>query len=143
MIVIYNLVIELIGKMLIVKLNKFVLEDLVDVFVKFEFFNLGGSVKDWIVLSMIEKVEYDGLLKLGDIIIEFIFGNIGIGLLMVGVVKGYKVIIVMFEMMSIERCLLMKGYGVELILMFGVDGIFGFIREVECLVKENGYFLLL
>ncbi|WP_270218332.1 cysteine synthase A [Enterococcus lactis] len=138
---IYNSVTELIGKTPIVKLNKIVPEDSADVFVKLEFFNPGGSVKDRIALSMIEKAEHDGLLKPGDTIIEPTSGNTGIGLSMVGVAKGYKVIIVMPETMSIERRLLMKGYGAELILTPGVDGISGSIREAERLAKENCYFL--
>ncbi|EME8123055.1 cysteine synthase A [Enterococcus faecium] len=138
---IYNSVTELIGKTPIVKLNKVVPEDSADVFVKLEFFNPGGSVKDRIALSMIEKAEHDGLLKPGDTIIEPTSGNTGIGLSMAGVAKGYKVIIVMPETMSIERRLLMKGYGAELILTPGVDGISGSIREAERLAKENGYFL--
>ncbi len=138
---IYNSVTELIGKTPIVKLNKIVPEDSADVFVKLEFFNPGGSVKDRIALSMIEKAEHDGLLKPGDTIIEPTSGNTGIGLSMVGVAKGYKVIIVMPETMSIERRLLMKGYGAELILTPGADGISGSIREAELLAKENGYFL--
>lgn len=138
---IYNSVTELIGKTPIVKLNKIVPEDSADVFVKLEFFNPGGSVKDRIALSMIEKAEHDGLLKPGDTIIEPTSGNTGIGLSMVGVAKGYEVIIVMPETMSIERRLLMKGYGAELILTPGVDGISGSIREAERLAKENGYFL--
>ncbi|WP_267626229.1 cysteine synthase A [Enterococcus faecium] len=138
---IYNSVTELIGKTPIVKLNKIVPEDSADVFVKLEFFNPGGSVKDRIALSMIEKAEHDGLLKPGDTIIEPTSGNTGIGLSMVGVAKGYKVIIVMPETMSIERRLLMKGYGAELILTPGADGISGSIREAERLANENGYFL--
>ncbi|MBQ1149188.1 cysteine synthase A [Enterococcus faecium] len=138
---IYNSVTELIGKTPIVKLNKIVPEDSADVFVKLEFFNPGGSVKDRIALSMIEKAEHDGLLKPGDTIIEPTSGNTGIGLSMVGVAKGYKVIIVMPGTMSIERRLLMKGYGAELILTPGADGISGSIREAERLAKENGYFL--
>ncbi|HEJ0176957.1 TPA: cysteine synthase A [Enterococcus faecium] len=138
---IYNSVTELTGKTPIVKLNKIVPEDSADVFVKLEFFNPGGSVKDRIALSMIEKAEHDGLLKPGDTIIEPTSGNTGIGLSMVGVAKGYKVIIVMPETMSIERRLLMKGYGAELILTPGADGISGSIREAERLAKENGYFL--
>ena len=138
---IYNSVTELIGKTPIVKLNKIVPEDSADVFVKLEFFNPGGSVKDRIALSMIEKAEHGGLLKPGDTIIEPTSGNTGIGLSMVGVAKGYKVIIVIPETMSIERRLLMKGYGAELILTPGADGISGSIREAERLAKENGYFL--
>lgn len=95
---IYNSVTELIGKTPIVKLNKIVPEDSADVFVKLEFFNPGGSVKDRIALSMIVKAEHDGLLKPGDTIIEPTSGNTGIGLSMVGVAKelgkGKKVLAV-------------------------------------------------
>ncbi len=138
---IYHSITELIGRTPIVKLNKIVPENAAEVFVKLEFFNPGGSVKDRIALSMIEKAEHDGTLKPGDTIIEPTSGNTGIGLAMVGVAKGYKVIIVMPETMSIERRLLMKGYGAELILTPGADGITGSIKEAERLAKENGYFL--
>ena len=85
----------MIGRTTIVKLNHIVPEGAAEVYVKLEFFNPGGSVKDRIALSMIEKAEQDGILKPGDTIIEPTSGNTGIGLAMVGVAKGYKVIIVM------------------------------------------------
>ncbi|EOA3405359.1 cysteine synthase A [Enterococcus hirae] len=138
---IYHSITELIGQTPIVKLNHLVPEDSAEVYVKLEFFNPGGSVKDRIALSMIEKAERDGLLKPGDTIIEPTSGNTGIGLAMVGVAKGYKVIIVMPEMMSIERRLLMKGYGAELLLTPGKDGISGSIKEAKRLAAENDYFL--
>lgn len=138
---IYHSITELIGQTPIVKLNHLVPEDSAEVYVKLEFFNPGGSVKDRIALSMIEKAERDGLLKPGDTIIEPTSGNIGIGLAMVGVAKGYKVIIVMPETMSIERRLLMKGYGAELLLTPGKDGISGSIKEAKRLAAENDYFL--
>ena len=140
---IYHSITELIGQTPIVKLNHLVPEDSAEVYVKLEFFNPGGSVKDRIALSMIEKAERDGLLKPGDTIIEPTSGNIGIGLAMVGVAKGYKVIIVMPETMSIERRLLMKGYGAELLLTPGKDGISGSIKEAKRLAEEHDYFLLL
>lgn len=139
---IYHSITELIGQTPIVKLNHLVPEDSAEVYVKLEFFNPGGSVKDRIALSMIEKAERDGLLKPGDTIIEPTSGNTGIGLAMVGVAKGYKVIIVMPETMSIERRLLMKGYGAELLLTPGKDGISGSIKEAKRLATENDYFLL-
>lgn len=138
---IYHSITELIGQTPIVKLNHLVPEDSAEVYVKLEFFNPGGSVKDRIALSMIEKAERDGLLKPGDTIIEPTSGNTGIGLAMVGVAKGYKVIIVMPETMSIERRLLMKGYGAELLLTPGKDGISGSIKEAKHLAAENDYFL--
>lgn len=138
---IYHSITELIGQTPIVKLNHLVPEDSAEVYVKLEFFNPGGSVKDRIALSMIEKAERDGLLKPGDTIIEPTSGNTGIGLAMVGVAKGYKVIIVMPETMSIERRLLMKGYGAELLLTTGKDGISGSIKEAKRLAAENDYFL--
>ncbi|MDK4467691.1 cysteine synthase A [Enterococcus hirae] len=138
---IYHTITELIGQTPIVKLNHLVPEDSAEVYVKLEFFNPGGSVKDRIALSMIEKAERDGLLKPGDTIIEPTSGNTGIGLAMVGVAKGYKVIIVMPETMSIERRLLMKGYGAELLLTPGKDGISGSIKEAKRLAAENDYFL--
>ncbi|EPA0843574.1 cysteine synthase A [Enterococcus hirae] len=138
---IYHSITELIGQTPIVKLNHLVPEDSAEVYVKLEFFNPGGSVKDRIALSMIEKAERDGLLKPGDTIIEPTSGNTGIGLAMVGVAKGYEVIIVMPETMSIERRLLMKGYGAELLLTPGKDGISGSIKEAKRLAAENDYFL--
>lgn len=138
---IYHSITELIGQTPIVKLNHLVPEDSAEVYVKLEFFNPGGSVKDRIALSMIEKAERDGLLKPGDTIIEPTSGNTGIGLAMVGVAKGYKVIIVMPETMSIERRLLMKGYGAKLLLTPGKDGISGSIKEAKRLAAENDYFL--
>lgn len=138
---IYHSITELIGQTPIVKLNHLVPEDSAEVYVKLEFFNPGGSVKDRIALSMIEKAERDGFLKPGDTIIEPTSGNTGIGLAMVGVAKGYKVIIVMPETMSIERRLLMKGYGAELLLTPGKDGISGSIKEAKRLAAENDYFL--
>ncbi|MEQ7177387.1 cysteine synthase A [Enterococcus thailandicus] len=138
---IYQAITDLIGETPIVKLNKIVPEDSAEVYVKLEFFNPGGSVKDRIALSMIEKAEQDGSLKPGDTIIEPTSGNTGIGLAMVGAAKGYRVIIVMPETMSMERQLLMKAYGAELILTPGADGISGSIREAERLAKEHDYFL--
>ncbi|EPH95504.1 cysteine synthase A [Enterococcus faecalis 13-SD-W-01] len=138
---IYHSISELIGKTPIVKLNKLVPEDAAEVYVKLEFFNPGGSVKDRIALSMIEKAEREGKLSPGDTIIEPTSGNTGIGLAMVGAVKGYRVIIVMPETMSIERRKLMQAYGAELILTPGPDGIKGAITKASQLVEEKGYFM--
>ena len=100
---IYENITELIGNTPIVKLNRLVPEGAADVYVKLEAFNPGSSVKDRIALSMIEKAEADGLIKPGDTIVEATSGNTGIGLSWVGAAKGYKVVIVMPETMSVER----------------------------------------
>ena len=99
---------ELIGQSPVVKLKRMVPEGAADVFVKLEFFNPGGSVKDRIALSMIQQAEADGRLKHGQTIIEPTSGNTGIGLAMVGAALGYPVKIVMPDTMSIERRKLMQ-----------------------------------
>lgn len=138
---ILNSVTELVGNTPLLKLNRVVPEDAADVYVKLEFENPAGSVKDRIALAMIEKAERDGKLKKGDTIVEPTSGNTGIGLAMIAAAKGYHIIIVMPETMSIERRKLMKGYGAELILTPGAEGMKGSIAKAEELVKEKGYFM--
>jgi cysteine synthase A len=116
-------------------------EGAADIYVKLESFNPGSSVKDRISLSMIEQAEKDGLLKAGDTIIEPTSGNTGIGLAMIGAAKGYRVVLVMPETMSIERRKLMQAYGAELILTPGTEGISGSINKAKELAAENGYFM--
>lgn len=122
-------------------LNRVVPEDAADVYVKLEFENPAGSIKDRIALAIIDKAERDGNLKQGDTIVEPTSGNTGIGLAMVTAAKGYNIIIVMPETMSVERRKLMKGYGAELILTPGPEGMKGSIAKAEELVKEKGYFM--
>ncbi len=138
---IFNSVTELVGNTPLLKLKRVVPEDAADVYVKLEFKNPAGSVKDRIALAMIEKAERDGKLKKGGTIVEPTSGNTGIGLAMVAAAKGYHIIIVMPETMSVERRKLMKGYGAELILTPGSDGMKGSIAKAEELVKEKGYFM--
>jgi cysteine synthase A len=138
---IYQSVTELVGHTPIVKLNKVVEEGSADVYVKLEFYNPGSSVKDRIALAMIEKAEKDGSLKEGDTIIEPTSGNTGIGLAMIGAAKGYRVVIVMPETMSIERRKLMQAYGAELILTPGSEGITGSINKAKELAEQNSYFM--
>ncbi|EOL44351.1 cysteine synthase A [Enterococcus caccae] len=138
---IFNSVTELIGKTPIVKLGDIVPNGAADVFVKLEFFNPGGSVKDRIALSMIENAEKSGQLKVGDTIIEPTSGNTGIGLAMVGAAKGYKVVIVMPDTMSIERRKLMQAYGAELLLTPGAEGMKGAIAKASELSEKDGYFM--
>lgn len=99
--------------------------------VKLEGRNPGGSAKDRIALAMIEKAEADGILKPGATIIEPTSGNTGIGLSLVGTVKGYRVILTMPETMSEERRKLLKAYGAELVLTPGSEGMNGAVKKAE------------
>ena len=133
---IYNKITELIGKTPIVKLNKLAADTGAEIFAKVEFFNPGGSVKDRIGLAMIEDAEQRGILKPGGTIIEPTSGNTGIGLSLVGAVKGYKVILTMPETMSIERRKLAAAYGTEIVLTPGAEGMKGAIDKAEQL-RDN------
>ena len=139
---IYNNIIELIGTTPIIKLNSFNKEDIANIYVKLEKYNIGGSVKDRAALGMIEEAEKQGLLKPNSVIIEPTSGNTGISLAMIGRSKGYKVIIIMPETMSIERRNIIKAFGAELILTEGAKGMKGAIEEAERMASENtNYFL--
>lgn len=138
---IYTSIDQLIGNTPLLKLNRIVPEDAADVYVKLEFFNPAGSIKDRIALAMIEKAEQEGQLKPGDTIIEPTSGNTGIGLASVAAAKGYHLIIVMPETMSVERRKLMQGYGAELILTPGAEGMKGSIAKAQELVDAKGYFM--
>lgn len=138
---IYNGAIELIGNTPILKVKSMVDENCADVYVKLEKFNPGGSVKDRAALGMIEKAEKEGILKEGSVIVEPTSGNTGIGLAMIGILKGYKVVIVMPETMSKERRDLIKAYGAELVLTEGSKGMKGAIEKANELVKNKGYFM--
>ena len=138
---IYTSIDQLIGNTPLLKLNRIVPEDAADVYVKLEFFNPAGSIKDRIALAMIEKAEAEGKLKPGDTIIEPTSGNTGIGLASVAAAKGYHLIIVMPETMSVERRKLMQGDGAELILTPGADGMKGSIAKAQELVDTKGYFM--
>lgn len=138
---IYNNVLELVGKTPVLKLNNFNVENAAEVFVKLEKYNPGGSVKDRAALGMIEAAERDGLLKEGSVIVEPTSGNTGIALAMIGKLKGYKVIIVMPDTMSKERRDLITAYGAELVLTEGIKGMKGAIEKAEEMVEKHGYFM--
>ena len=114
-------------------MNHLVPEGAADVYVKLEAFNPGSSVKDRIALSMIEKAERDGLLQPGSTIVEATSGNTGIGLSWVGAAKGYKVVIVMPETMSVERRKIIQAYGAELVLTPGSEG----MKELSLKQKKS------
>lgn len=103
---------------------------------KLEFFNPGGSVKDRVALAMVRDAEDRGLLKPGGVIIEPTSGNTGIGLALVAVCRGYRAIIVMPDSMSVERQLLMKAYGAQVVLTDGKLGMTGAIQKAKELARE-------
>ncbi|ENK1244129.1 cysteine synthase A [Clostridium sporogenes] len=139
---IYEDSINLIGNTPMFKLKNMKEENMADVYVKLEKFNPGGSIKDRAALGMIEEAEKMGKIKPGDIIVEPTSGNTGIGLAMVGRLKGYKVIIVMPDSMSIERRNMIKAYGAELVLTEGNKGMTGAIEKAEELARnKKGYFI--
>ncbi|HDK7139295.1 TPA: cysteine synthase A [Clostridium botulinum] len=138
----YGNSIDLIGNTPMFKLNNMQEENMADVYIKLEKFNPGGSIKDRAALGMIEEAEKMGKIKPGDIIVEPTSGNTGIGLAMVGRLKGYKVIIVMPDSMSIERRNMIKAYGAELVLTEGNKGMTGAIEKAEELARDKkGYFI--
>lgn len=128
---------ELIGNTPLVRLNRLSPEGGASIYVKVEFVNPGGSVKDRICLNMINEAERSGRLKPGDTIVEPTSGNTGIGLALIAAVRGYKLILVMPETMSLERASLLTSYGAELVRTAGWEGMRGSIREAERLVARQ------
>ena len=133
---------ELIGGTPLVKLNSVIPSNGANIFAKLEFFNPGGSVKDRIALAMVEDAEQKGLLKPGSTIIEPTSGNTGIGLALVGAIKGYNVILVMSENMSTERRMILESFGAKTELSRAEFGMEGTIQRAEEMLAENpDYFM--
>ena len=132
---IYNNILEAVGNTPLIKLNHIVPEGAADIFVKNEGLDVGGSIKTRTALNMIEHAEKDGKLNKDSIIVEPTSGNQGIGLALIGAVKGYRTIIIMPDSVSRERSLLVKHYGAEVILIHD-DGDIGKAIE-ECRLKAE------
>lgn len=133
---------ELIGGTPLVRLNRLSSDNAATIYGKVEYFNPGGSVKDRICLSMVNEAERQGRLKPGGTIVEPTSGNTGIGLALVSAVRGYKLILVMPESMSMERASLLSSYGAQLVLTAAWEGMKGSIKEAESIVTQNpSYFM--
>ena len=128
---------EGIGKTPLVRLNRLSVEGGATIFGKVEFANPGGSVKDRICLNMIDEAERTGTLQPGGTIVEPTSGNTGIGLALLSAVRGYKLILVMPESMSLERASLLSSYGAQLILTPAWEGMKGAIREAQSIIAQN------
>lgn len=137
---IYKNVLELIGETPLVKLSKIVEPGSAEVCVKLEMYNPGASVKDRIALNMVEQAEKKGILKPGSTIVEPTSGNTGIGLAIVGAVRGYKVILVMPDGMSQERIQILESFGAEVVLTAAKEGMAGAVeraREIVSTMKDT------
>lgn len=132
-----NNILETIGNTPLVRINRLCTKKDVRIFAKLEGFNPTGSIKDRIAVQMIEQAEQEGKLSPGKTIIEPTSGNTGIGLAIIGIVKGYAVEIVMSEAVSVERRKIIRSYGGKVILTPAAEGTDGAIRKARKLVKEN------
>lgn len=128
---------DIIGNTPLLKLNHISPNTNVNIFAKLEYLNPGGSIKDRIGMEIISRAEKDGLLKPGYTIIEATAGNTGIGLAIAAFEKGYKLIIVIPEKFSVEKQILMKALGAELIITPSEEGIEGAVKKADALLKET------
>ena len=138
--VVYDSILDTIGKTPIVKLNKMAPEGS-HVYVKVESFNPAGSIKDRAVLRMIDDAEEKGLLKKGGVIVEPTSGNTGIAIALIAAARGYKAIITMPDTMSKERAAFIKAYGAEVVYTPGKNGMAGAIEKAKELCEEIGAFM--
>ncbi|MBS3984934.1 MAG: cysteine synthase A [Selenomonadales bacterium] len=133
----------LIGRTPLVSLRRLQDENSAEILVKLESFNPGGSVKDRIALAMIEQAEKEGAITPETVLIEPTSGNTGIGLAMVAAARGYRLILVMPDSMSLERRHLLLALGAELKLTLAAEGMLGAIRQVDALLAEHPHYLSL
>ncbi len=136
----YDNILDTIGGTPIVKLHR-VAPAHVDLYVKVEAFNPGGSVKDRLALAIVLDAEAKGLLKPGDTIVEATSGNTGVALAMVAAARGYKFVAVMTETFSVERRKLMRAYGAKVILTPAAERGSGMVRKAKELAEKHGWFL--
>lgn len=132
----YDDLTQLIGNTPLVRIKRYFAESPARIFGKLESRNPGASVKDRIALAMIEAAETEGRIRPGDTLIEPTSGNTGIGLAMVGAIKGYQVILTMPESMSMERRKLLRAYGAEIVLTPAKEGMKGAIAQAALLLKN-------
>ncbi len=137
MISIYENILHTIGRTPLVKINNMITKKGINIFAKLEGFNPTGSIKDRIAYKMIQQAENEGILSKDKIIIEPTSGNTGIGLAMIGAVKGYKVLIVMSEGVSEERRKILRSFGAEIILTDKKLGTDGAIQKASEIVKND------
>lgn len=138
---IYKDITQTIGNTPLVKLNNIPSDDMADIYVKVESFNPSFSVKDRAALYILDAAEKEGLLKKGDTIIEPTSGNTGIAMAMIGAARGYEVILVMSETMSLERRRIMEAFGAKIILTNKDLGTQGSVDVALKYVEEEGYFM--
>ena len=136
---IYKKITELVGNTPLLELTGYEKKEKLEakIYAKLEFLNPAGSVKDRIAKAMIEKAESDGALRPDSVIIEPTSGNTGIGLAAIAASKGYRVILTMPETMSVERRMLLKAYGAEIVLTEGAKGMKGAIEKAEELARQT------
>src|SRR5690554_2853367 len=134
---IFDNVTELVGRTPLVRLNSVTEGASATVLAKLEFYNPANSVKDRIGASIIDAAETSGALKPGGTIVEGTSGNTGIALAMVGAARGYKVVLTMPETMSVERRVILRAFGAEIVLTPGADGMRGAVERAEQLVADT------
>ncbi len=132
----------LIGNTPLVRLNRLTPEGGATIYAKLESANPGGSVKDRICLNMLNEAERQGTIKPGSTIVEPTSGNTGIGLALVSAVRGYTLILVMPESMSMERASLLSSYGAQLVLTPAWEGMKGAIKEAESILSQNSTYFM-